>query len=216
MARYTSINPVEFLEDLSEKVISESITVLSRGSMLLNSDGILVTDDIENEYVSRKDPPVVVETEYAQELSWLLLRLSEGMNDVVTALGRKVFYQKMARTANACIARGTDLTGLVQGILAQASLLQAQSLRSQLLSIKDELMARIEGKLREFISEHYAECIQYYCEGFTLPRDTDSTEYADIKLLSEEWNAQNMIDGGVFEPDARKGLIWSNGKQVLQ
>lgn len=67
-------------------------------------------------------------------------------------------------------------------------------------------MARIEGKLREFISEHYAECIQYYCEGFTLPRDTDSTEYADIKLLSEEWNAQNMIDGGVFEPDARKGL----------
>lgn len=109
--------------------------------MLLNSDGILVTDDIENEYVSRKDPPVVVETEYAQELSWLLLRLSEGMNDVVTALGRKVFYQKMAGTANACIARGTDLTGLVQGILAQASLLQAQSLRSQLLSIKDELMA---------------------------------------------------------------------------
>ena len=141
MARYTSINPVEFLEDLSEKVMSESITVLSRGSMLLNSDGILVTDDIENEYVSKKDPPVVVETEYAQELSWLLLRLSEGMNDVVTALGRKVFYQKMAGTANACIARGTDLTGLVQGILAQASLLQAQSLRSQLLSIKDELMA---------------------------------------------------------------------------
>ena len=51
------------------------------------------------------------------------------------------FYQKMAETANACIAKGTDLTGLVQGILAQASLLQAQSLRSQLLSIKDELMA---------------------------------------------------------------------------
>ena len=141
MARYTSINPVEFLEDLSEKVMSESITVLSRGSMFLNSEGILVTDDIENEYVSRKDPPVVVETEYAQELSWLLLRLAEGMNDVVTSLGRKAFYQKMAETANACIDRGTDLTGLVQGILAQASLLQAQSLRSQLLSIKDELMA---------------------------------------------------------------------------
>ena len=140
MARYTSINPVEFLGDLSEKVMSESITVLSRGSMLLNSEGILVTDDIENEYVSRKDPPVVVETEYAQELSWLLLRLTEGMNDVVTSLGKKAFYQKMAETANACIAKGTDLTGLVQGILAQASLLQAQSLRSQLLSIKDELM----------------------------------------------------------------------------
>ena len=30
---------------------------------------------------------------------------------------------------------------IVQGILAQASLLQAQSLRSRLLSIKDELMA---------------------------------------------------------------------------
>ena len=63
------------------------------------------------------------------------------MNDVVTSLGKKAFYQKMAETANACIAKGTDLTGLVQGILAQASLLQAQSLRSRLLSIKDELMA---------------------------------------------------------------------------
>ena len=141
MSRYTRINPVEFLEDLFEKVLTESITALSRGSMLLNGEGILVTDDIENEYVSNSNPPVIVETEYAQELSWLLMRLSEGLNEVVTSMGKKAFYQDMAATANACIARGTDLTGLVQGILARASLLQAKILRSQLQSIRNELLA---------------------------------------------------------------------------
>ena len=141
MSRYTRINPVEFLEDLFEKVLTESITALSRGSMLLNGEGILVTDDIENEYVSNSNPPVIVETEYAQELSWLLMRLSEGLNEVVTSMGKKAFYQDMAGTANACIARGTDLKGLVQGILARASLLQAKILRSQLQSIRNELLA---------------------------------------------------------------------------
>ena len=141
MSKYTRINPVEFLEDLFEKVLTESITALSRGSMLLNGEGILVTDDIENEYVSNSNPPVIVETEYAQELSWLLMRLSEGLNDVVTSMGKKAFYQDMAGTANACIARGTDLTGLVQRILARASLLQAKILRSQLQSIRNELLA---------------------------------------------------------------------------
>ena len=141
MSKYNRINPVEFLEDLFEKVLTESITALSRGSMLLNGEGILVTDDIENEYVSNSHPPVIVETEYAQELSWLLMRLSEGLNEVVTSMGKKAFYQDMAGTANACIARGTDLTGLVQGILARASLLQAKILRSQLQSIRNELLA---------------------------------------------------------------------------
>ena len=78
MSRYSSIHPVDFLEDLSEKVMSESITLLSRGCMLVNSEGILVTDDIENEYISKNDPPVIVETEYAQELSWLLKQLTDG------------------------------------------------------------------------------------------------------------------------------------------
>ena len=109
--------------------------------MLLNADGVLITDDIENEYISQSNPPVIVETDYAQELSWLLMRLGEVLNDVVTSLGRKVFFQVMAETANALLARGTDLTGLVQGILAKASLMQAQTLRSQLQGIKNELLA---------------------------------------------------------------------------
>lgn len=67
-------------------------------------------------------------------------------------------------------------------------------------------MARIEEGLRKFISDHYAECIMYYCEDFTLPRDPESEEYFDIKILSEEWNAQNMIGVGEFDADSRKGF----------
>lgn len=134
-------NPVEFLEDLFEKVHLESITTLSRGGMLLNSDGVIITDDLENEYISQINPPVIVETEYAQELSWLLMRICEGLNDVVISLGKKVFLQEMAEAANGCIARGANLTGLVEGVLAKASLMQAQNLRLQLQGIKSELLA---------------------------------------------------------------------------
>lgn len=141
MARYADVNPLEYLHELSEKLMTESITVLSRGSMLLNADGILITDDLENEYISQSNPPVVVETEYAQELSWLLMRLAEGLNDVVTTHGRKVFFQELAETAISLVAKGTDLTGLVQGILARVSLMQAEYLRSQLQAIKNELIA---------------------------------------------------------------------------
>ena len=141
MARYTNHNPVEFLEDLFEKVHSESITALSRGGMLLNSDGVLITDDLENEYISQSNPPVIVESEYAQELSWLLMRLLEGLNDVVTSLGKKSFLQEMAEAANGCIAGGANLTGLVVGVLAKASLMQAQNLRLQLQGIKNERLA---------------------------------------------------------------------------
>ena len=141
MARYTNLNPVEFLEDLFGRVHSESLTALSRGGMLLNSNGVLITDDWENEYISQSPPPVIVETEYAQELSWLLMRLLEGLNDVVTFLGKKVFLQEMAGAANGSIARGANLVGLVEGVLAKASLMQAQNLRLQLQGIKSELLA---------------------------------------------------------------------------
>ena len=65
------MNPVEFLIELSERLMTENLTLLAEGGMLLNGDGIVITDDVENEYISQSDPPLVIETEYAVQLSWL-------------------------------------------------------------------------------------------------------------------------------------------------
>ena len=67
-------------------------------------------------------------------------------------------------------------------------------------------LSLIEGGLRSFISSHYSDCIAFFCEGLPLPDEQDSEEYSDIKLLIDEWNAQNMVNGGLFDETAAKGL----------
>ena len=135
------MNPVEFLMELSERLMTENLTLLAEGGMLLNGDGIVITDDVENEYISQSNPPLVIETEYAVQLSWLFFRLTEGLSDMVIGLGKKAFYEELGLTALGCIARGTDLTGLVMGVLAKAALLEAQDLRSRSLAIRNELLS---------------------------------------------------------------------------
>ena len=141
LARYVKMNPVEFLTELSERLLTENLTLLAEGGMLLNGDGIVITDDVENEYISQSNPPLVIETEYAVQLSWLFFRLTEGLSDMVIGLGKKAFYEELGLTALGCIARGTDLTGLVMGVLAKAALLEAQDLRNRSQAIRNELLS---------------------------------------------------------------------------
>lgn len=141
LARYEKMNPVEFLMELSEQLMTENLTLLAEGGMLLNGDGIVITDDVENEYISQSNPPLVIETEYAVQLSWLFFRLTEGLSDMVIGLGKKAFYEELGLAALGCIARGTDLTGLAMGVLAKAALLEAQDLRSRSQAIRNELLS---------------------------------------------------------------------------
>ena len=141
MERYTKIHPGYFLEDLKTKILAGELPVLSWGSMLFNQDGVIVTDDAENEYIGGANPPKVVETEHAVEISWLFFRLKEGLSDIVLNLHRSVFFSALADAALSCIERGTDLTGIALGVLAEASLLEVQDLREKSQAIKDELIA---------------------------------------------------------------------------
>ena len=141
MARYNKVHPVDFLRDLTGKVMEGSLTALSWGGMLFNQDGVLITDDMENEYINADNPPKIIETEYASELSWLFFQLRDGLQEVVLNLHKTVFFSSLADAALLCIRRGTDLTGIAMGVIAEASLLEAQDLRDKSQAIKDELIA---------------------------------------------------------------------------
>ncbi|MBR1436765.1 MAG: hypothetical protein IJ584_16830 [Bacteroidales bacterium] len=141
MPKYDKIHPVDFLRELTGKVMEGRLPVLSWGGILLNQDGVIITDDVENEYISADNPPKVIETEYAQELSWLFMQLRDGLPDVVLNLRRSVFFSFLADAALRCIARGCDLTGIALGVIGEATLLEAQDLRDKAQAIKDELLA---------------------------------------------------------------------------
>ena len=141
MSRYTTVHPVDFLYSLKGKILEGSITALSYGGMLFNQDGVMITDDVENEYISSSNPPKVIETEYAVELSWLFFQLQNGLSEVILNLHKSVFFSNLADTAIACIGRGEDLTGIALGVLSEASLMEAQDLRNKAQEIKDELVA---------------------------------------------------------------------------
>lgn len=144
MARhsYNRVNPIDCLKELREKVLGTDISATAAGSMLFNQDGIIVTDDIENEFISASKPPVVVETQFAQELSWLFSQFREGLFDVMTYFGKGDFYGRLAEAANAYLqVRKDDKRGLIMAALMEATVLTAESLEHKSLAIKDEVLA---------------------------------------------------------------------------
>lgn len=144
MARHSfgRANPIDCLKELREKVLSTDISSIAMGSMLFNHDGVIVTDDIEDEFIPENDPPVVVETQYAQELSWLMSQFKEGLFDVMTYFSKSDFYGRLAEAANTyLLVREDGKRGLLMAVLLEATVLTAESLEYKNQAIKDEVLA---------------------------------------------------------------------------
>ena len=144
MARYSinRTNPIDCLKELRGKVLEEDISAIAMGSMLFNQDGVIVTDDIEDEFIPENNPPTVVETQYAQELSWLLAQIRDGLSDVMTYFSKGDFYGRLAGAANASLlVRKDDRCGLLMAVLLEATVLTAESLEYKNQAIKDEVLA---------------------------------------------------------------------------
>ena len=144
MARHSfnRINPIDCLKELRGKVLGPGISAVAMGSMLFNQDGVVVTDDVEDEFIPENDPPIVVETQYAQELSWLMAQFKDGLFDVITHFSRRDFYGRLAEAACAyLLVREDDRRGLLMAVLIEAALLTAESLEYKNQAIKDEVLA---------------------------------------------------------------------------
>ena len=144
MARhsFSRVNPIDCLKELRGKVLGTDISTTAMGCMLFNQDGVIVTDDIEDEFIPENNPPIVVETRYAQELSWLMAQFRDGLFDVITYFSKGDFYGRLAEAANAyLLVREDDKRGLLMAVLMEATVLTAESLEYKNQAIKDEVLA---------------------------------------------------------------------------
>ena len=144
MARhsFSRVNPIDCLKELRGKVLGTDISTTAMGCMLFSQDGVIVTDDIEDEFIPENNPPIVVETRYAQELSWLMAQFRDGLIDVITYFSKGDFYGRLAEAANAyLLVREDDKRGLLMAVLMEATVLTAESLEYKNQAIKDEVLA---------------------------------------------------------------------------
>ena len=144
MARhsFSRVNPIDCLKELRGKVLGTDISTTAMGCMLFSQDGVIVTDDIEDEFLPENNPPIVVETRYAQELSWLMAQFRDGLIDVITYFSKGDFYGRLAEAANAyLLVREDDKRGLLMAVLMEATVLTAESLEYKNQAIKDEVLA---------------------------------------------------------------------------
>jgi len=139
--RFTKIDETAFLKDLRDKVLTENISLLSRGTMLFRGHGVMLTDDIEQEFISSSHQDTIVETEHAQELSWLFREISEGISDTMTSYTKEEFYGLLADAANAFLLRSTDRTGMLLSVLMEASLMVSSTRQRRCDDLKDEVLS---------------------------------------------------------------------------
>ena len=150
MTRYYQLSPLEIIRDMNDKLLNENVAALSAGSMLFNQDGVIVTDDIEEEYIPEGAEITVVESEFAQEISWMMLQLHKGLDEVKTYFRKNEFSQLLADAANSAIKKGTDLTGILLSILQEATFLTAQTMQMKAENLRDEVMSCV-GSLNDVI-----------------------------------------------------------------
>lgn len=131
----------EFISSLREKVLSGTLTRVSAGSMLFSENGICITEDAEEEFVRPGTEVTFVETEYAQQLSWVFRQFKEGIPDVILSLGRDDFYGQLADAANAYLSQSDDMYGLMLSVILEASVLACQTQYINQQNLRDEVLA---------------------------------------------------------------------------
>ena len=133
--------PLEFLTELRDKIMKENVSRLAMGAMLFDEYGIRITEDAEDEYIPSGQSLTLIETEYAQELSWEVRQFKDGLFDVISYFDKQVFYSRLADAATSCIARTSDRAALLLSVLEEATLItvQAQVFKNQ--DMRDEVLA---------------------------------------------------------------------------
>lgn len=131
----------EFISSLREKVLSGTLTRLSAGTMLFSENGVCITEDAEEEFVRPGVQITFIETEYAQQLSWVFRQFKDGIPDVILSVGRDDFYGRLADAANAYLSQSSDMYGLMLCVILEASALACQVQYINQQNLRDEVLA---------------------------------------------------------------------------
>lgn len=138
---YERNNEMEFMRELRETILTGNLSKLSMGTMLFHECGVVVTDDIEEEYINPDKNETVVETEHASELSWMLYQIKANMHGTMLDYTRDEFFGMLADAANLAIARTDDRTAILLAVFLELSFLTLNSKQVRMDRIKDEAMA---------------------------------------------------------------------------
>lgn len=139
--RYQGKDDLEFLKEIRETVLTENLSKLSMGTMLFHEAGVIVTDDLEEEFIRDDKRETVVETAHAQELSWLLHRIRKEMGDTMSGYHKEDFFGLLADAANGFLARSDDRTGLLCAVILQACIMVSEQKQVKCELIRDEALA---------------------------------------------------------------------------
>lgn len=133
-----SIGQIAFIQDT---IFNENISQLAAGVEPFNAAGVIVAEDLEDVWIRDRDAVVIVETMYAQELSWLFYQIRDKLDEVICYYDKEEFYSRLADSANLYLRRAEDLTGLLLSVLLEASKMTCESLHTKAQLIKDEVLA---------------------------------------------------------------------------
>ena len=138
---YERNNEMEFMRELRETILTGNLSKLSMGTMLFHECGVVVTDDIEEEYINPDKNETIVETEHASELSWMLYQIKANMHGTMLDYTRDEFFGMLVDAANLAIARTDDRTAILLAVFLELSFLALNSKQVRMDRIKDEALA---------------------------------------------------------------------------
>lgn len=140
--RYPSrVSPYEQFKDIRDTVLQECIPALAAGVDPFHKHGVIITENIENEYVSPDCSDIIVETEHVQEISWLFYEIRDKMDEVVAYYHKDEFFRTLAETANLYLIRSDDMYGLLMAVLSEAAVFMGETMQIKAQAIKDEVLA---------------------------------------------------------------------------
>lgn len=139
--KYNSRDDIEFLKEIRETILYENLAQLSMGTMFFHDADVIITDDVEEEFIRNDKSEIIVETPHAQELSWLFHKLQKEMADTMSGYHREEFFGLLAEAANAFTARSDDRTGLLTAVLLQAAMMVSDQKQIRCGQIRDEVLS---------------------------------------------------------------------------
>ncbi|MCQ2148315.1 MAG: hypothetical protein MJZ16_12510, partial [Bacteroidales bacterium] len=99
----------------------ENISALAARVDPFAESGVIVTEDREDVYIKSGSSETIVETPYAQELSWLFYECKKKLDDVIFYFDKEEFFGALADAANEFISKSDDKLGLLMAVLVEAS-----------------------------------------------------------------------------------------------
>lgn len=132
---------LESFQIIRDTIKEENVSALAARVDLFAESGVIVTEDREDVYIRQGSSEIVVETPYAQEVSWLFYECKRKLDEVIFYFDKEEFFGCLAEAANDFMLKSDDKYGLLMAILVEASSFIIQTMQVKNQQVKDEVLS---------------------------------------------------------------------------